>query len=270
MAWAGLADAWAALLWSERYPPREAYARRGRDAAQRALDLDEGMAEAHTALGGLALYYDWKWDRAEAHLLRAVELKPNWALGHFYLGMVQYFQGRKDRGIKSLRTAVSLNPLGDNFHSTLAGFLYDAGRVEEALAIWHTRFPSAVYFSLALIQQGRAEDALRVIQRWGEAEGYPNPERLMLVLRAIEAPELTEGALGVLEDVRRTTGVRVRHLAALYLNLDAPAEALRIVKELISQRDPIVPFLGMALTRAGVLGNAEIMAALQEAGAPIK
>jgi tetratricopeptide (TPR) repeat protein len=191
-------------------------------------------------------------------------------LAHLYFG-------RHDQGIQSVQTAISLNPLGTNFPGTLAYILYDAGRVEEALAIWtqtekyDPSVPSDhLYLSLALVQQGLAEEGFRLIQRWGEVVGYPQPERLPLVLRAFEATELTEEALAVLEDVRRSTGQRAGFLALLYLNLDAPAEALRIVQEAIAERHFVVPWFGKSpFTRARVLENPEIMAALQEAGVSI-
>jgi tetratricopeptide (TPR) repeat protein len=275
LAWTGLASAWAVLPWYEPVPSREAYTW-ARDAAQRALELDEGLAEVHTALGTLALYYEWEWETAERHLLRAVELTPNYAQAHHRLGLAHFFLGRHDRAIRSVETAIRLNPLGNNFPGTLAGMLHVAGRVEEALALYRKAekfdppIPSDLcVMSLLFLREGLAEEGFRVIQRWGEAIGYPHPERLPLVLRAIEARELTEGALAVLEDVRRTTGLRAGQLAHLYLHLDAPAEALRFVQEGIAERDPALPFLAYPHTRAKVLENPEITAALQEAGVRI-
>ena len=111
----------------------------------------------------------------------------------------------------------------------------------------------------------------RVIQRWGVVVGYPYPERLKVVLRAVDAPEFTGEALALLEDVRRATGLRAGDLAVLYLNLDAPGEALRIVQEAIAQRHVVVGLLGMAFTRAKVLENPEILSALhlQAVGVPL-
>jgi hypothetical protein len=135
--------------------------------------------------------------------------------------------------------------------------------VDEALAL---DSPSSLYPSLMLVQTGRTQEALREIWQWGEAIGYPNPERLQLVLRAIEAPELTEEALAVLEDARRATGEPF--LTFLYLNLDAPVEALSIVQELIAERHPIVALLGTRLTPTAVQ-NPEIRAALEAAGVTV-
>ena len=209
-------------------------------------------------------------------MARAVELNPNCAQAHHWLGLAQYVLGQRDQGIQSVQAGVRLNPLGNNFHYTLANLLYDSGRVEEALAVYRKAetLEPPVGFGLLLmsvfsIQQGWAEEAFRVIQRWGEVVGYPAPERLQVVLRAFEAPELTGEALAVLEDVRHTTGLRAGDLAVLYLNLDAPSEALRIVREAIAQRHVVVSLLGMAFTRANVLGNPEITAALQSVGVPI-
>ena len=125
------------------------------------------------------------------------------------------------------------------------------------------------------MEQGEREEALRVIQRWGEMVGYPTPGRLGLVLRAMDAPELTEEALAVLEDLRRTTGLQAGFLASLYLSLDAPAGTLRIVQEAIAERHGLVPFLGPILSRrmAEDPENPEryrsIRAALLEARIPV-
>jgi tetratricopeptide (TPR) repeat protein len=276
LAWAGLADAWTVLPWYEPVPSRDAYAR-GMDAAQRALDLDDDLAEGHAALGGLALYHAWDWERAEAHLSRAVVLNPNHAQAHLWLAYVHSFQRRQDQALHSILEGLRLNPLGNNFHATLAGILYDAGRVEEALEAYRESErlePQArivlLMMSLILTQEGRADEAFPVIQRWARVVGYPQPERLPLVLRAFEDAELTEEAVAVLEDVRRTTGLEAGFLAGLYVNLDAPAEALSIVQEAIAQRQVFVPFLAMAPLRDEVLENPEIVAALQAAGIAVQ
>jgi hypothetical protein len=152
---------------------------------------------------------------------------------------------------------------------------YDTGRVDEAVTVLRMVDKSdppipanLLYMSLILLQQGLPEEGFRAIQRWGDVIGYPKPERLPLVLRAFEEPELTGEALAVLEDVRRTTGLQAGYLAYLYVNLDAPAEALRIVQEAIAERHPAVPLLSFNPTRAWVLANSEITAALQAAGVP--
>lgn len=110
-----------------------------------------------------------------------------------------------------------------------------------------------------------------MIRQWGVEVGYPDPERLPVVLTAVDNPEFTAEALAVLDNVRRTTSLRAGDLVWLYLNLDAPGEAVKVIQEVITQRHPTGPWLGKkSLARAGMLENPEIMAALEAAGVPIR
>jgi len=276
LAWTGLADAWTALPWYEPIPALDAYAR-AREAAHRALELDDTMAEAYTALGGQAFYYEWDWDRAEAHLRKAIELNPNYAQAHQWLSMVQSVRGQLDQAIESIERGISLNPLGNNFHGSLAQYLFNAGRTEEALAVYRTaeRFDPPIptdllTMSTVLLEEGQAHEAFRVIRRWGEVIGYPKPERLPVVLQAFHAPELTRKALAILEDLRQATGLQAGFLACFYLNLHAPAEALEIVQEAIAQRHAVVPFLGLTSLCRGLLRDPVLVSVLQEAGIPVR
>ena len=273
LAWTGLAFAWIALPFFEPIPSQEAYAR-AREAAQRALDLEEGLAEVHAVLGALAIYDEWDWDRAEIHLQRAVELNPSYADAHHLLGTAQRGLGRLDEAIRSWEEGISLNPLTNSYYYSKALALYDGGRAEEALEVFtkaEQREPPLVWglqlMSVFLILQRRAEEACRIIRKWGEVIGYPDPERLEVILKAVNDSEFTRKALAVLEDVGATTGLRVGDLSPLYLNLDAPAEALKVVRESIAQRHPYVPWFGKSVwTRGKLLENPEIMAELKAAG----
>jgi len=174
-----------------------------------------------------------------------------------------------------MQTGVELNPLGNNFRYAWANVLYGVGRAEEALSAYRKarRLEPPVPWGLLLMaqflmQRGWEEEAFGVVRQWGKVVGYPDPERLPVVLRAVDAKDLTEDALAVLEDVVRTTGLRAVDLVGLYVNLSAPAESMRIVQEAIAERHPGVILLVLAQNRTKVMENPEIMAALQEVGMP--
>jgi tetratricopeptide (TPR) repeat protein len=276
LAWTGLADAWIAIPIYEPVISREAYAR-ARDAAQRALDLDEGLAEVHAALGALAMHDEWDWNLAEPHLQRAVELNPSCADAHHWLGLAQRGLGRLDEAVRSMQRGIDLNPLANTFYFSLALPLYEAGRVDDALALFRKAEQldpplgwGLQFMSVFLIHQSRPDEAFRIIRKWGELVGYPDPERLHVVLKAVDESELTRVALAVLEDVGTTTGLRAGDLSTFYMNLDAPAEVLRVVRETIAQRHPLAVWFGKSVwSRGRLLENPEIMAALREAGVRI-
>jgi TolB-like protein/DNA-binding winged helix-turn-helix (wHTH) protein/Tfp pilus assembly protein PilF len=86
MAYAGLADCYNLLDDWGRTLPRDSFPK-ARAAAERALALDDSLAEAHTSLAMVREAYDWDWAGAELEYQRAIELNPNYATAHQWYGM---------------------------------------------------------------------------------------------------------------------------------------------------------------------------------------
>jgi Tfp pilus assembly protein PilF len=93
-------------------------------AALRALEIDDSLAEAHTALGFCLFNYEWDRDGSEKEYRRAIELKPNYATAHHCLGSGLSNVKRFDDSLIELRLAEELDPLspiiGANLSDTLA------------------------------------------------------------------------------------------------------------------------------------------------------
>ena len=81
LAYSGLADGYAVLPEYGFVTPKEGFPK-ARDAALKALELDETLAEAHTSLGNIKEVYDWDWPGAEKEFQRAIELDPTYATAH--------------------------------------------------------------------------------------------------------------------------------------------------------------------------------------------
>jgi TolB-like protein/tetratricopeptide (TPR) repeat protein len=271
-AWAGVGMAWAILPFYEALPSREAYAP-GREAALRAVELDEELGEAHAVLGALALYHEWDWESAERYLLRALELDRNYPEAYLWLGTVQCIQGQPERGVESLREGVRLNPLAGNFRNTLGFTLVSAGRDQEALTLYYgesrERTPRQPMLIPVLLKQGQEEEAAQLIRRWGESVGYRNAERLDVVVRATRAPELKTEALALVEELRKTVRVRKSELLGLYLLADAPAEAVRTVEEAVAEREVAFIHAGALFSQEWQEKYPEVVDALRAAGIPV-
>jgi tetratricopeptide (TPR) repeat protein len=140
LAWAGIAENLSGN--ADLYlPSSEAYAK-ARPAAEKALQLDDSLAEAHTSLGLIKAYFDWDWRGAEAHLVRAIELNPGSAWARDWYGWFLATVGRFDESISQLERARALDPLSPGMSGDLglAHILkgdYDRGTVEldRALAL---------------------------------------------------------------------------------------------------------------------------------------
>lgn len=122
-AYAGMADCYtwlAAFGWS---PSREAMPK-ARQAANRALQLDETLAAAHVSLGYVKALYDWDWPGAEREFKRALELSPGDADAHFAYSIVYLNPlGRTDEALVEIQRALALDPLSP-YKITSAGMIY--------------------------------------------------------------------------------------------------------------------------------------------------
>jgi tetratricopeptide (TPR) repeat protein len=109
LAYTGLADTYTGLA-DTFVPPREAMPK-ARAAAQKAVELDESLPEAHQALAYIKYYFDWDWAGAEQEFKRAIELNPNFAEAHHLYAWLLTSVGRVDEGEAELRRAQQADPL---------------------------------------------------------------------------------------------------------------------------------------------------------------
>jgi tetratricopeptide (TPR) repeat protein len=87
---------------------------RAKAAAQRALRLDDTLAEALWAYGFIASYYDWEWDTAEQAFQRALEINPNLAMAHYHYSWFHYLFGRMEEAIESHKRAQEVDQSSRN------------------------------------------------------------------------------------------------------------------------------------------------------------
>jgi len=112
LAYAGLADTYDVLGSgvAAALPPREAM-RHAREAANRAIQLDEALAEGHTSLAGIKFSFDWDWRGAETEFQRAIELNRNDVTAHFWYAQLLMALGRWDESLASVDRAAHLDPV---------------------------------------------------------------------------------------------------------------------------------------------------------------
>jgi len=132
VAYAGLADAYG-LSGNDLFPIDEAMSR-AKAAAEKALQLDGDLAEAHASLGLIAYHFDWNWASAQRHFERAIALNPNYATAHHWYAEAYLMpMGRADEAIAELRKAKELDPLSAAIATDLGKELYFVRRYDEAM-----------------------------------------------------------------------------------------------------------------------------------------
>ena len=110
LAYVGLADAYTMLSGFNVLSPKDAYPR-AKEAAMKALGLDDKLAEAHTSLGAVKFFYDWDWASAEREFRRAIEINPGYSDAHQMYSYHLSAVGRLDEALAEMRRAQELDPL---------------------------------------------------------------------------------------------------------------------------------------------------------------
>jgi TolB-like protein/DNA-binding winged helix-turn-helix (wHTH) protein/Tfp pilus assembly protein PilF len=131
-AYAGLADGYALLGYSGGRPPREVWTK-AKAMAEKALAIDDNLAEAHSSLAFLLFYYNWDWPGAEREFKRAIELNPGYAWAHIWYSRYLNAMGRFDEAISEANRAQELDPLSLITNWNVAVVLFFVGQHDRAL-----------------------------------------------------------------------------------------------------------------------------------------
>ncbi len=130
-AWAGLAEAMLVMPLFTNTPPDSAWPI-ARDAARRAIALDPGLAEAHTALGYGTMLYEWDWPAAERAFKEAIAADPSYPTAHHWYGDFLAGRGRFEEALVQMQQAHDLDPLSRIIAVELAWALHLLRREAEA------------------------------------------------------------------------------------------------------------------------------------------
>jgi TolB-like protein/DNA-binding winged helix-turn-helix (wHTH) protein len=240
-AFAGLADSYAMMSSYYLAPPSESMPK-ARTAALKALDLDEGLAEAHTSLALISENYDWDWRAAEREYRRAIQLDPNYATAHQWYAEYLAFEGRFDEALAESRRASQLDPLSLAIAADKGAILYFSRQYDRAIEQFRAvldmepSFPRAHLVLFAYVQDGRLADAVAELDNWSRMGVTPSPWPWAVeayVYGCLGKPARAERALEKLEQVNR------------HWNVD-PAPMLAVAYTGVKNRDKAIAWLQKA------------------------
>lgn len=159
--------------------------RQARDAAVKALQIDDSVASAHTTLGFAQAHTEFAWATAEREFQRGIELNPSDAYGHFFYSnsFLSPF-GRHDQAIAEMKTAIHLDPLSPPIDSFLGRTYLWARRYDDALA--HLR-KSAQRFPNFALNHVRLAHLYTYLGRFDDAIAEETKARLLSGQDAREA-----------------------------------------------------------------------------------
>jgi serine/threonine protein kinase/tetratricopeptide (TPR) repeat protein len=132
LGYAGLADVYN-MFGDYAILPKKEVSPKAREAASKALELDNTLCEAHTSLAWIKLDYDWDWEGAEREFKRAIELNPGYATAHLWYSWMLLMTARFDEGIEEIRIAMELDPLSPLIREVLGEAYYFSGQYDQAI-----------------------------------------------------------------------------------------------------------------------------------------
>jgi len=237
-AYAWIAFTYGNLATFGTLPPSEA-APKAKAAALRALEIDESLADAHTALGALQAYYEWDLRGAERSLKRALELNPNYAWAHYYYGYWLLITGGHDEALAEMHRSVELDPLSVNFSSSLGYLFYllrDYDRALEQLQKTLELDPKFILAHLGLgrvySEKGMHEEGIRESEEAVRLSGGAPYSKASLGLSLAKAGQLDE-AHKILEELKRQPkqeNIADHLVPALHATLGEKDEAFAILE----------------------------------------
>lgn len=133
-AYVGLADTYNLLSEYTTMPYREAFTR-AIAAAQRAIELDERLADAHNSLAFASFYGAWDAVTAEREFKRALELNPNYVVAHHWYATFLMSRGRSREALAEIERAQKLDPASNSILADKGLILYNGGRTQDSIAL---------------------------------------------------------------------------------------------------------------------------------------
>jgi TolB-like protein/Tfp pilus assembly protein PilF len=136
LAHAGMADCYTLMGRHLYLPSREAF-EKARDYANRALELNNNLAEAHTALAAVLMIYNWDWDLAEEQFKHAIQLNPNYANAHYLHSVLLQTTGRLQESVTAAEKAQVLDPLSPVIGMGVVQAYFFSEQYDKAIAECH-------------------------------------------------------------------------------------------------------------------------------------
>jgi len=171
LAYDGLADCYIGLAGIGAVSSKEAYPK-AREAAQKALVIDDALGEAHASLAEIKTNYDWDRLAGEREFQRAIELNPSYPIAHLWYANALWRVGRFDQAIAEDRRALELDPLSAVANWMLGQTFYFARRYDEAreqlrktLEMEPAFLGAQLFLGLTYIQESKYEEGIAELEK---------------------------------------------------------------------------------------------------------
>lgn len=252
-AYAGLADCHLTLLDTDCMPPRLA-TRKAKQAAARALEIDEALAEAHVSLAH-AHFHEFDWTAAEREFSRGIELNPSYASAHFYYANYLLTVGRSAEAIEEAGRARTLDPVSLAAQTNVAVILCLAGQPDQAIEQSLAALEKDPRYARAYEDLGRAyglkrmhRSAIAAFRKAVALSKRSTPRSLASLAHAYAVAGKKKEALGLLRQLDRLAKKRYVSsyaFALTFVGLGDKEKAFAWLAKARRERSSAVPFVGV-------------------------
>jgi TolB-like protein/Tfp pilus assembly protein PilF/tRNA A-37 threonylcarbamoyl transferase component Bud32 len=277
LAYAGIADYYN-FLGVYTVMPFAVASEKAKEAALKAIALDDQLAEGYAALGFAVIMHDFDWDRAGEYLRRAVELNPNYTTARVWYCYYLSFCGRFDEAFEQINRALEIDRLTPLVPQTYFWTLYHAGRYEEAIDATRKFIKgepqyglSYVFLSSMLWRVGQYDEALKICRRAVEIMGR-TPYMLPWLASAHAAAGNRREAAALLEEIEETAKTRYVSpylIGMIYVNLGDAENAFAQLEKAAEIRDGRIVWLGVDPQFETLRSNPRFKEILRRTGNPL-
>lgn len=251
LAYAGLADSYATLGILDDEDPQDSMPK-ARSAAMKAVELDDGLAEAHAALGYVKHRYEWDFAGAEKEFQRAIELNPRYATAHQWYGWYMISVGRFDDALAEFQQAHQIDPLSLYTNLTL-GVPYSYSRDYDKAAEQFKRVSELNpdfwlahwWLGQTRARQAKYDEAMAELQRAAKLSNQNFTELPMAAYVDALAGKKTEAHELLQASLRNSKGHYVSPfaIANIYAALEENDQAFAWLERAYKQHDSTMAFI---------------------------
>jgi serine/threonine-protein kinase len=241
-AYAGLADAYSLAAPFGGRRPREVFPL-AHAAAERALALDSTLAEAHTSLGIVSMFYDWNWPAAGLHLKRGVDLNPSSAEGRLFYSWFLLLRGRTDDARAEITRAQTLDQLSVIIDTRRGTLLQYERRDREAIPFFRqaldidsTFFFARAELAVSLLRTGEREASRQMVPRAAVHTGSGEGAYVAWILAQLGDTTGARQSLRAFEAAAQQTYVSADVFAGIYASLGDSTRALDLLDKAAEER----------------------------------
>ena len=244
LAYAGLADSYITLGQWRVAPPKDVYPK-AKQAAIKALEIDEGLGEAHASLAMIKRDFEWDWPGSGQEFKRAIELNPNYSVAHQWYSEYLVTAGRFEQAIAEVKRAQELDPL--SLVNYVAGaivfrmarqFDLSLAECQKAIDLDPNYGPAYLYRGYSYLSKGIHEKAVLDIKKYlALSRPSPNFQSKLAVSYALAGHG--NETRKILDDLMKQSGqeyISPMAIAEIYQALGAKDEAFLWFEKAVEER----------------------------------